>query len=154
MTLICPVSGYKIDKNVTKLNGLLTLIALFIYISTNNIWIAALVTFDYLIRAFFKKGLSPLGFISKIILKVLKIKPNLIDSGPKIFACRIGFSMLLLIILFYFIFFHYIQSLWSSLRSWSFLQYWIFISVFVLDVNFIHFYIESNTKHKHCRNDT
>jgi hypothetical protein len=54
---------------------------------------------DFLLRGFEVPQYSPLAIISKNATQLLALKPKLINSGPKLFAARVGvlFSSLILI---------------------------------------------------------
>jgi len=52
---------------------------------------------DFFVRSIEKPQYSPLAIISKFILKRLKVNPQLINAGPKIFAARIGLLFAVLV---------------------------------------------------------
>lgn len=92
----CPISFKKIDEHVARLNGFFTVILLVVFLLTTNIIPVLFLVADFFVRSIEKPQYSPLAIISKFILKLLKVNPQLINAGPKIFAARIGllFSVL------------------------------------------------------------
>lgn len=93
--IVCPVSGDKIDRNVSQLTIFqsVILVGLFIYFKQPvYLYIAAL---DYFVRAFVDGQYSPLRFIANYIASFLRLKPRMIDKAPKLFASRVGFLCLL-----------------------------------------------------------
>ena len=55
---------------------------------------------DFLIRGLFSGKYSFLTLFSNLIIKTFRINPVMINSGPKVFAARIGFILILLSLLF------------------------------------------------------
>jgi len=45
--------------------------------------------------------ISPVSFLSKFIVKIFPFKPNLVNTGPKIFAAKISFLFCLTISILY-----------------------------------------------------
>lgn len=95
----CPISFKKIDENVARLNGLFTVLLLVIFLLTSSIVPVLLLLVDFLARGFERPQWSLLARLSKFILLTFKVKPLLINAGPKIFAARIGLLFSLLITL-------------------------------------------------------
>jgi len=96
---ICPISTKKIDENVARLNGALTVILLVIFVATQNIIPVIFLLIDFFLRSAELSLYSPLANFSKFILNSLGIKKNTINAGPKIFAARIGVIFSLMIII-------------------------------------------------------
>ncbi len=95
----CPISYKKIDENVARLNGLFTVVLLGIYALTGSLIPVIFLVFDFLARGFDKPGLSLLARFSKLLVNAFKVRPQLINAGPKLFAARVGllFSLLVLV---------------------------------------------------------
>ncbi len=91
----CPISKTKIDGNVARLNGLISLMIIAAGIYNQIFWI--LLTFDFILRSFIIRY-SPVANLSKLILNKLKIIPVPIDAAPKLFAAKIGLMMSFLLI--------------------------------------------------------
>lgn len=86
----CPISNNRIDERVARLNGLFTFLLVIFFIFTRQWFIPAFLTMDFLLRSTSLSKLSPLGIISRSIVKTFSMKKKLINAGPKIFAARIG----------------------------------------------------------------
>ena len=93
----CPISFKKIDENVARLNGLFTVLLLVVFLLTSSIIPVLFLLVDFLARGLERPQWSLLARLSKFILLTFKVKPLLINVGPKIFAARIGllFSVLI-----------------------------------------------------------
>lgn len=86
----CPISNKRIDERVARLNGLFTFLLVIAFIFTGLWYIPAFLAFDFLMRATNLSKYSPMGFVSRSIVKSLSTKKKLANAGPKIFAARIG----------------------------------------------------------------
>ena len=86
----CPISTNRINKRVARLNGLFTFLLIMLFIITRLWYIPAFLAFDFLMRSINLSKFSPIAYLSKKIVKLLQLKKNLINAGPKIFAARIG----------------------------------------------------------------
>jgi hypothetical protein len=93
----CPISFRKIDENVARFNGLLTVLLLGVYVLTSSLIPVVFLLADFFVRGLEKPQYSPLAIVSKFILKSLKVKSQPINAGPKIFAARIGVIFAVLI---------------------------------------------------------
>ena len=96
ITTFCPISIKKIDEHVARLNGGFTIIFLVLFILTQNILPILFLFADFALRSGNYSRFSPLTYLSRNIAKLLKLKPVLINAGPKIFAARIGFVLSIL----------------------------------------------------------
>lgn len=88
--VFCPISFHKIDENVARLNGALTTLFIAWSIAAETILPVVFLILDFLARSIPKPEYSAFAGISKFLKKSLKLKPLLINAGPKIFAARIG----------------------------------------------------------------
>jgi hypothetical protein len=87
---ICPISSKKIDENVARFNGGLTVVLLAVFLLTQNIIPIIFLLVDFFLRSAELSAYSPLANLSKYLIQTLGIKKNPINAGPKIFASRIG----------------------------------------------------------------
>lgn len=87
---ICPISNKKVDENVARLNGGLTVGILSLFLISNNIFLILFLLVDFFLRSAELSAYSPLANLSKFILEKTGTNKKLINSGPKIFAARIG----------------------------------------------------------------
>jgi hypothetical protein len=93
----CPITGDNRDNTTIRIVAGLVFAITGITIVTGLIasysvaaLIFALLGFDFIIRAFLLPKYSPLAKIGKGIASILNLKKLMVDSGPKIFAARIG----------------------------------------------------------------
>ena len=96
---ICPISDRKINERITRINAILTVLILIIFGLTQNIFLMAYLTIDFLLRASEYSGYSPTGIASGFIVRYLNFKENAINAGPKLFAARIGLILSSLIVM-------------------------------------------------------
>lgn len=99
--LICPVSTERVNERVVRCNALLT-----IFLVSSSIYFQApllllLLVADFYIRAFTSLKTSPVSFISKNVVMMLRLEQKPIDKAPKIFAARLGFLMSLSILVLF-----------------------------------------------------
>ena len=94
----CVFVAFQVNEKAARLTAffIVLIIASFLYWREN--WIIYAMTADFFIRAFVKPSFSPLSFISRILLSLVRVKPQLINAGPKLFAAKIGFVLCLVII--------------------------------------------------------
>jgi len=94
----CPISYKKIDENVARLNGFFTVVLLGVYVLTSSLIPVVFLVLDFLARGFEKPEYSLLARFSKFLLAAFKVRPQLINAGPKIFAARVGLLFSVLVI--------------------------------------------------------
>ena len=87
---LCPISDKKINERVARLNAIFTFSLLILFVITSRTVIISFLLIDFLLRAAELSQYSPLAILSRNIVKLLNIKPKLVNAGPKIFAARIG----------------------------------------------------------------
>lgn len=93
----CPITGDQKDNTTIRVvAGLvltITTITILIGMQVSSILAASifgLLALDFVIRGFLMTKYSPLAALAKGLVFSLKLKQQLVDSGPKIFAARIG----------------------------------------------------------------
>ena len=86
----CPISSKRIDERVARLNGLFTFLLVALFIFTRLWYIPAFLALDFLMRSTNLSKYSPLGLLSRTIVKLSSSKKKLVNAGPKTFAARIG----------------------------------------------------------------
>ena len=77
--LVCPISFKKIDSNVSRLTGLLSVSLMGGFLITLNPLFIVIVTLDYFIRAMLDVRYSPFRFIAAYIVGLLKLKKKAIS---------------------------------------------------------------------------
>ncbi|MDR1894972.1 MAG: DUF4395 domain-containing protein [Spirochaetales bacterium] len=95
--LSCPISGNQRDNNTARLVAAQVLVLalvlvtlLFLGNATAALIIDALLALDFIIRAFAPPRYSPLATAGRVLSSLFRLKKVPVDSGPKIFAARIG----------------------------------------------------------------
>ena len=99
MSLECPFSPKTANEQVVRLTAFLTILLVLAGLFSNLQWIALLLSFDFFIRGFTDRPWSPLRRAARAQAKMLRLKPKMINAGPKIFAARIGFIVCVIITL-------------------------------------------------------
>lgn len=99
--MTCPIAGYRIDEKSARVAAgfVLLLVALALWSGPQaGRWIYLFLAHDFGFRAFSLPRLSVLGRLASLLLRALKVAPQLVDAGPKRFAARVGmlFSLALL----------------------------------------------------------
>lgn len=87
---LCPISDKKVNDRVTRLNATFTVLLLILYVFTTNLSLISFLLIDFFLRSAELSQYSPIAFLSRNLVKLLKIKPKYVNAGPKIFAARIG----------------------------------------------------------------
>lgn len=100
-TSLCPMSDKRVNKWIARVNAGLTLLLLMAFFYTQNMFIMLFLAIDFLLRGNDYAQYSPLALASKQILRVLPLKPQSINAGPKFFAARIGYYFSSLIFIFW-----------------------------------------------------
>jgi len=96
----CPVSFKQVDENAARINALLSAITVVLFLVTSYKFIIIFLAIDFFIRGFIDPLYSFYSAFSKSILRMLNIRPKLIEGSPKIFAAKMGFVFSVLIFLF------------------------------------------------------
>ena len=97
---ICPISTNKIDEHIARLNATFTVLLITALILTNNILIATFLLVAFTLRGTENSKYSILSIVSKLIVNSLGLKKKPVNSGPKVFAARIGIVFSFLVVLF------------------------------------------------------
>ena len=119
----CPISSKKIDERVARLNGLFTFLLVTLFIFTRLWYIPAFLAFDFLMRSTNLSKYSPMGYVSRSIVKLLSMKKKFVNAGPKTFAARIGLFVSSAIFIFSIIELNYSALVLASILAlFSFLE--------------------------------
>ncbi len=100
--LICPVSTEKVNEKIVRTTAFFVILLVVVGILLPFPALLVLVAADFFIRAFTRSKLSPLSYVSKQIVSLIKLEAKPIDKAPKIFAARMGFLMSAAVVLLYF----------------------------------------------------
>ena len=96
---LCPVSDKKVNERVARINGIFTVLLIFVYGLTQSIIPVIFLAVDFFLRSFNFSKYSLVAVSSKSIVTSLHLDENMINAGPKIFAARIGLILSSLIII-------------------------------------------------------
>jgi len=99
MSLECPFSPKTADEQIVRLTALLIVLLTLAGLFSKLQWIALLLCFDFFIRGFTDRPWSPMRRAAKALARLLRLKPEMINAGPKIFAAKIGCVVTAMIIL-------------------------------------------------------
>lgn len=94
--LACPISHRKIDENVARVKGFISLVILLSGIWFAPMWIILLI--EFAIRSI-EGQCSPIALLCKKFVKLMGWTPNYVDAAPRMFATRMGFVMSIVIVL-------------------------------------------------------
>jgi len=100
---LCPVSDNKVNERVARINGIFTVLLIFISGITHSIIPFIFLAIDFYLRSFDFSKYSLVVVSSKGIVTYLGLNENMINAGPKIFAARIGLILSGLIIVLFFL---------------------------------------------------
>lgn len=88
--VVCPISNVRIDRNVVRVNGLITTLCLVAYVNTRAPWIIVPIGLDYVLRAAASAPTSPMTRLARAAARAIRLPYREMDQAPKIFASRIG----------------------------------------------------------------
>jgi len=94
MTHSCPISLRRIDTNMVRLISLQVLITASFLLVTEQILFSLILLFDFVVRAFHLKKISPFMLISRIIINTFHLQPEFCDEAPKRFALYLGLAII------------------------------------------------------------
>lgn len=91
--LVCPISNVRIDRNVVRVNGLITTGLLVAYVFTRSPWLAVPIALDFVLRARMSGPTSPMTHLAGLVARGLRLPPRAMDKAPKVFASRLGLCL-------------------------------------------------------------
>jgi sterol desaturase/sphingolipid hydroxylase (fatty acid hydroxylase superfamily) len=97
MEVSCPVSVERVNENVVRLVAFLVALIAICCLVFSNYWAIVFLMFDFGIRAFTTRKLSPLKYVAIKLAKVLSLPQQMTDLAPKKFAATLGLIFCLLI---------------------------------------------------------
>lgn len=100
MEKMCPIAFKQVNERVVQINAALAVLSILVFFTPCK-WILWVVSVDFFIRGFLNPSYSLYGAMSKTILRLFKIKPLMVNAGPKIFAAKIGFIFCCMIAISY-----------------------------------------------------
>jgi hypothetical protein len=90
--IACPISTERISDQIPRVNALLAILLLILYVIIESWVIPAFLVFDFFARGYLNGKWSLLAKASVRISDWLPSKGKQIDKAPKIFAARLGFA--------------------------------------------------------------
>ena len=96
--LICPISNEKVNEQITRLNAIIGILFVIAGFAFQSVFFLVFLTADFYIRAFTKLRFSPISYTSHWLTNTLRLGNKAIDKAPKIFAARLGFIMMLSVV--------------------------------------------------------
>ena len=95
----CPLLFRQVDATVIRINTLFVMGAIIGFLATQNIAILILLIFDFALRLYGHKHLSPINRLSLLIQQTLSLRIKMEDAGAKRLAAffGVGFTIVLII---------------------------------------------------------
>ncbi len=90
ISINCPVSAERINENAARIAAFYVIIITAAALWFNSYIIIMLLAIDFALRAFTQGKASPLKFLSRQTVQLLKIKNKPTDAAPKKFAAGVG----------------------------------------------------------------
>ena len=122
----CPVSHSSVDKHLIKAYSSTVLIVLLFSLFTASHLPLYLITIDFMIRVIIGIKYSPLCNILTYTLRIMPLKPLLVNAGSKKIAAQVGLVFCILICLFH----------WLSLPFYAIVTTLMFIFAISIDLLF------------------
>ncbi len=99
MSQSCPISLFKVDAKIARVNAVFITLLLIAFLLTFNRIILYFLFYDFFVRLFLNKRYSLVYHLSKAIKKVLHLKTEMVDGGAKRLATYFGFVFVSLLII-------------------------------------------------------
>lgn len=91
----CPVSDGRVNEKATRLTAFVVVLSLAAFLVWKQWWIGALLTADFLVRAFINARFSPAAQLACLLVKLTRSEPRMVNAAPKKFAAAVGFVLCL-----------------------------------------------------------
>lgn len=92
--IVCPVSVERVPEHLPRITAFAVVSLLLAFLATGFFSILLFVLGDFITRASGYSQYSPLNYFSVGVSKFFKFKSGLIDKAPKLFAARMGVTMI------------------------------------------------------------
>ncbi len=96
----CPISRDMVNENIVRLNAFLVFLLALAFLLLQEQLIMLFLFWDFLIRAFWRPQYSPVRFVSSLINKAFGWQPHMVNAAPKIFAAKVGFFCVAVVLLY------------------------------------------------------
>lgn len=98
MARVCPVSFRSIDGTISRLNALTVSLLLVAFIVTHEMVLLLILGYDFVVRVYAQKNLSPIYQLSRLIKKLLDMPTATVDAGAKRLAAQLGIFFVLILV--------------------------------------------------------
>lgn len=103
MSNTCPLNFKKVDSNVSRFSAFVVASLVIVYLLTSNVFVLFFLTFDFIMKLFVNRGISPIALLGEFLKGFFKIKENYVDGGAKRLAGLFGLFFVLLLTLAHYI---------------------------------------------------
>lgn len=93
----CPIIYKKIDQNATRVFAGLVATLGILFILSPQFSIVLILVYDFSVRVFGYPKMSILFHVSRFLAKLMRLKIEEVDAGPKVFASKLGLLFVMLI---------------------------------------------------------
>lgn len=99
MSHSCPISNTYVDSHLVRVVAAEVLILGLIIFYTDTMLFGYLLLWDFALRAWGMRRLSPLLYIARTLIQTIRWSPKLCDEAPKRFAVYLGLMMITLMLI-------------------------------------------------------
>lgn len=99
MSQSCPISFFKVDETIARINAAFITLLLIIFLFTFSHMVLYFLFYDFFVRLFTDKKYSAVYHLSRVIKKILQLKTEMVDGGAKRLATYFGFVFISLMII-------------------------------------------------------
>lgn len=92
--IVCPISAERVQEHLPRVTALLVISLLVTYLISGSALILAFLLVDFIARGSGYARYSLLHALAMSLSKRFKLKSELIDKAPKLFAARLGAVMM------------------------------------------------------------
>ena len=124
MPYSCPLDFTRVDSYASRIASFIVASLVTIYLLSSNQYILFYLVLDFGIKIFINKDYSPIGKLSKLLRKSLRVKENFTDGGAKKLAAIFGLIFVSLLLIT-----HYLA--WTELM---YIVAGVFLACSLLDV--------------------
>lgn len=99
----CPITNIKVNETAVRIQAaFISVLGLVFILHAHYIWLFILL-YDFSIRIAGHQNFSPLAIASRLIVKILSLKPHMVDAGAKKFAAKVGLIFVIIAIALFFL---------------------------------------------------
>jgi hypothetical protein len=90
MTESCPITPDQVDDRSTRIGAGLVLLLVVASLWLGSFWLPLALSLDFALRSRGRIAFSPIAQASKGLRQAFRLRPSLINAGPKRFAALVG----------------------------------------------------------------